>query len=432
MLAEHPLRVLFAGGGTGGHLMPGAATAEALRVLVPSSRCLFLLTDHKAEKHCLRALAGFLTARLPATPWDGTVNKLLFGGRSLQAIGRALDAVRAFRPHVIVGLGGFRCVAPVLLGRALGIRTVLLESNAVAGGAVRVLAPAADLVVLQWGQAAAGLKARRVLVAGNPVRAKLFGVRKEAALRRLGLSPLKHTLLVLGGSQGALALNRTVHEALSMIYAKRDDLQVLHLTGVDHLPAALEWMNSLPATSYRPIGFLNQMEDAYAAADFVLARAGGSTLAELTALGLPAILVPYPYSAGKHQHANAEVLARAGAAIVLDQSELTAQRLADAIVAFTADAQLRAQVAGCARRMGRPRAALTLAAEITKMAGLKAQLPADLRVEAQLPGELHLGTQSRPALGGTLQAHPSPSDGHQDEHSLRNQESTSKKSSQAA
>jgi len=402
--------------------MPGAAIAEALRSLLPSSRALFLLTDHKAEKHCLRALEGFLTARLPATPWDGSVNKLLFPARSLHSLGRTLDAVRAFGPQVMVGLGGFRSVAPMLLGRALGIRTVLLESNAVAGAAVRVLAPAADLVVLQWEQAVAGLRARRVLVAGNPVRAKLFGVRKEAALRRLGLSPLKRTLLVLGGSQGALALNKTLHEALAMIYAKRDDLQVLHLTGVDHLPAALEWMNSLRVMSYRPIGFFNQMEDAYAAADFVLARAGGSTLAEVTALGLPAILVPYPYSAGKHQHANAGVLAGSGAAIVLDESELTAHSLADAIVTLAVDAPLRTQMAACARRMGQPRAALTLAAEIAAMAGFGLQLPAHLRRAAQ----------AGPALGRAAELPPSPRERRHDERSMRNHESVDKTPSQAA
>jgi UDP-N-acetylglucosamine--N-acetylmuramyl-(pentapeptide) pyrophosphoryl-undecaprenol N-acetylglucosamine transferase len=311
---------------------------------------------------------------VPATPLDGVADKLLFPVRSAQAAGRVLDVVRAFRPHVIVGLGGFRSIVPVLLGRALGIRTVLFESNALAGRAVRLLAPAVDVMVLQWEQAAAGLVSRRILVAGNPIRAKLFGVRKEAAVRRLGLSPLRRTLLVLGGSQGALALNRTLQLALSMIYAKRDDLQVLHLTGVDHLAAALEWMNSLPVTSYRPIGFLNQMEDAYAAADFVLSRCGGSTLAELTALGLPAILVPYPYDAGRHQHANADVLARAGAAVVIEQSGLTAQRLADAVVTLTADARLRAQMADASRRLGRPHAALTVAAEIARMAGAGGQL----------------------------------------------------------
>ena len=244
------MRVLFAGGGTGGHLMPGAATAAALSSLLPGAWSLFLLTEHRAEKQCCAALAGFQTARVPATPWEGTSDKLRFPVRMLEAAGRVLDIVRAFRPHVVVGLGGFRTIVPVLLGRALNIRTALLESNAIPGGAVRLLAPVADAVILQWEQAARGLKARRILVAGNPVRARLFGVRREAATRRLGLSPGKRTLLALGGSQGALSLNRALHEALASICARSSDLQILHLTGVDHLPAALEWQDSLGVTSY--------------------------------------------------------------------------------------------------------------------------------------------------------------------------------------
>ncbi len=391
MFADGSMRVLFAGGGTGGHLMPGAATAEALRSLLPTSQALFLLTEHRAERHCVKALAGSMTAGVPPTPLGANRDRLLFPVRLARATSRVLDIIRAFRPHAIVGLGGYRSIAPIVLGRALGIRTVVFESNASAGTAVRLLAPVADVVVLQWAEAAAGLRARRVLVAGNPVRAKLFRTRKESALRRLGLSPMKRTLLVLGGSQGALALNRALHEALSMIYAKRDDLQVLHLTGVDHLPAALAWMNSLPVTSYRPIGFLNQMEDAYAAADLVLSRCGGSTLAEVTALGLPAILVPYPYAADKHQDANAAVLARAGAAVVIEQQELTAGRLADAVVRLVTDEPLRAQMAACARRLGRPEAALTVAAEIARMAGFGKAIRAEARraaVSVQISGSI--------------------------------------------
>lgn len=373
-LNRDSIRVLFAGGGTGGHLMPGAATAEALRRVLPSARSLFLVSERKAERQCVPALAGFETAHEPAAPREGALDKVLFPARSLRAAGRALDVVRGFRPHVIVGLGGLRSIGPALIGRALGIRTVLFEANAIPGAAVRLLAPVADCVMVQWARAADRMKARRVVAAGNPVRSRLFEGRREPATRRLGLAPGRRTLLVLGGSQGALSLNHTVHEALRLIYAKGGDLQVLHLTGVDHLPAALEWMNSLPAASYRPIGFFHQMEDAYAAADFVLSRCGASTLAELTALGLPSILVPYPHAAAGHQSANAEVLRDAGAALVIAQGELTAERLAQAVLTLASDEGPRAQMAECARRLGRPRAALTVAVELAVMAGFGAQV----------------------------------------------------------
>ena len=174
-------------------------------------------------------------------------------------------------------------------------------------------------------------------------------------------------MLALGGSQGALVLNQALYGALRIIRAKGADLQVIHLTGVDHLPAALEEQAN-SSSSYRPIGFLERMEDAYAAADFVLARAGASTLAELTALGLPSILVPYPY-AGSHQQANAAVLTQAGAAVSVNQTELTGGRLAALIQEFALDPQRRRLMAEGARRLGRPQAALTVAAELAELGG---------------------------------------------------------------
>jgi UDP-N-acetylglucosamine--N-acetylmuramyl-(pentapeptide) pyrophosphoryl-undecaprenol N-acetylglucosamine transferase len=288
--------------------------------------------------------------------------------------GRVLHIVRRFRPHVVVGLGGHNCVVPALMGRLLGICTMLFESNAIAGRAVRLLAPLADCVALQWARAAAGLRAQRLLLAGNPVRARLFGVPREAARRRLGLAPGKQTLLVMGGSQGALALNQVLHAALESVRARGIDLQVVHLTGVAHLPAALEWREAGRSRSYRPIGFTDQMEDAYGAADFVVARAGGSTLAELTALGLPAILVPYPHHADGHQQANAAVLAEAGAALTIQQSELNEARLAAAVATLAVDERVRRRMAECALRMGKPEAALVVASELAAMAGFASQL----------------------------------------------------------
>ncbi len=373
---------MFAGGTTGGHLMPGAATAEALKLLLPSSRCLFLVTDRKAERHCRGAIAGFEAAGVPATPVSGLMARLRFPGRALHAAARASRVIRAFRPDVVAGLGGHNCVVPLLAAKLLGVRTAVLEANATPGRAVRLVAPFTDLVLTQWPIKPAGLRARRVLVAGNPVRRSLFGVTRESAARRLGVSSDRCTLLALGGSQGALALNQALYGALRILRARGAQLQVIHLTGVDHLPAALEEQaNSF--SSYRAIGFLERMEDAYAAADFVLARAGASTLAELTAVGLPSILVPYPY-AGDHQQANAAVLARAGAAVSVDQAELTDEHLAGLIGAVALDPQRRKLMAERARRLGRPQAALTVAAELAALGGFSQDVPHSPRKQEEI------------------------------------------------
>jgi UDP-N-acetylglucosamine--N-acetylmuramyl-(pentapeptide) pyrophosphoryl-undecaprenol N-acetylglucosamine transferase len=368
------VRVLFAGGGSGGHLMPAAATAEALEELVPGARACFLLTDGATDRQCVPALAGFESAQMPAVRWRDATEKVRFPARLLKAAGQAARTIRSVRPHVVMGLGGRNCALPLLIGRAAGSRTALLEANAVPGRCVLMLAPLCDLLAVQWRRAAAAARARRVLTAGLPVRARLFGMERSEAARRLGLSPRRCTLLAMGGSQGALALNNALQQVLPEVFRRAPHLQVLHLTGVDHLHAALRWRNSLPVSGYRPIGFLDRMEEAYAAADFVLSRSGGSTLAELTALGLPSVLVPYPHHADQHQHANAAVLSEAGAAIMIRQSELEGPRLAGALVALANDEARRRHMAEASRRLGRPRAAFEVAAALATLAGFGRRL----------------------------------------------------------
>jgi UDP-N-acetylglucosamine--N-acetylmuramyl-(pentapeptide) pyrophosphoryl-undecaprenol N-acetylglucosamine transferase len=370
--------------------MPGAATAEALAALVPGARSMFLTGGRDSERRCHAALAGFETARAVSTRWRGARHKLLFPWRALLAALRVLKVLRTFRPHVVVGLGGSDCFVPLVTARLCGVKTVLFEGNAAPGRAVRALAPLADLVVAQWPVTTRRLRARRVLVAGNPVRRRLLATGRREASARLGLAPGKRTLLAMGGSQGALALNEALWAAMEMLQAAGAGLQVVHLTGPDHLAAALEMRRRLGAL-YRPIGFLDRMEDAYAAADLVVSRAGASSLAQLTALGLPPILVPLPQADG-HQAANARVLQDAAAAMTIPQSELTPIRLAKAVRRLADDESLRAQMARNARALGRPEAALTVASELAALAGFAGQAapPAE-------EGGTHPGHASRAA-----------------------------------
>jgi len=374
------LRVVFAGGGTGGHVMPAAATAEALCELLPGTRCLFLSTSRECERHCRQAVARFEAAQIPAAHWrGGAMQKCRFAAAASAGAADCVKLLRGFRPHALVGLGGYSCVAPVLSARLLRVPVMLFESNAVPGRVVRLLAPLADRVQVQWQVAAGRLRAKSILVAGNPVRAELFGGDGPAARARLGLAPDRPTLLVIGGSQGSLALNRALAGALPLLAKAPLEpmggaLQVLHLTGPAHLERAA--LTRPPAELiYRAVGFETCMRDAYAAADMVLARAGGSTLAELTALGLPSVLVPYPCATDEHQSANAAVLARAGAAVVLPQDRLNAVSLAYSIVGLAASPARRAAMAAGARRLGRPGAAAAVAAELAAMGGY--EVPGD-------------------------------------------------------
>jgi len=368
------LRVLFAGGGTGGHLMPGAAMAEALGLAAPGSRCLFLVAARAARQRWGSAIARFNRVEMPDAPWDGPGQKLRFPVRSGRAAARAIGVLRAFRPHVVVGLGGSSCVAPTLVGRLMGARTALVEANAVPGRTVRMLAPLVDAVAVQWAATGRGLRARRVISKGLPVRLRLLRGRRERALKRLGFSPDRVTLLVMGGSQGAEALNRALVASLPMLAQGRPPLQVVHLTGEAHLAEALRARRRSPLP-YRPIGFADEMADLYAAADLVLARAGGSTLAELTALGLPAILVPYPHATDDHQMANAAALSSAGAAVTVEQWRLSPERLAEEVLSLVSAPERLGRLAARARSLGRPMAAAEVAGELAAMAGFEAGRP---------------------------------------------------------
>jgi UDP-N-acetylglucosamine--N-acetylmuramyl-(pentapeptide) pyrophosphoryl-undecaprenol N-acetylglucosamine transferase len=365
--------------------MPAAATAGELKRMLPGTHVMFMTTHRKAEKRCAHALEDFECVQVPATPWAGMGDKIRFPLKSLRAAERILSVLKMLRPHVVVGLGASDCVVPVLTARALGMKTTVLEANVVPGLAVKLLAPLADCVVLQFERAGRGLHARRTEELGNPVRASLFGVERRAARRRLGLNPDKTTLLATGGSQGAAKLNDALFGAIRILAESHTELQVLHLTGVDHLPAALARAQEEGLTGYRPVGFMERMEDAYAAADFVLARSGASTLAELTALGLPSILVPYPYSAGNHQELNADLLAQAGAAIKISQRDLTDRALAEAAARLAGSRTFRGRAAFNARRLGKPQAAEKVAGLLATVAGFADRLSANARTELDLP-----------------------------------------------
>jgi len=368
-----PPVVMFAGGGTGGHLAPGLAAAEALSELAPGLQCVFLLTGRPGEGIFGRELSAFHVERLRPIQWRGALQKVRFVAGLLPQVERVTGLLGRYRPCVVVALGGCSCVIPAAAARLANVPLVVLESNAIPGKVVKVLAPLADSVCLQWGYAAKRLRARRAHVTGNPVRHSCLAGSRKAALKRFALSPVRRTLLVMGGSQGALPLNRILLAALespSGGLLRDRGIQILHLTGSGHLPEALA--ARVPSgLTYRPMPFLECMGDAYAVADLVLARAGGSTLAELTVNGLPGVLVPYPYASDGHQMANACVLVHAGAAVCIQQHQLTPERLAALIARLMADGERLERMSAAARAVARSDAGFRVASEIARLGRLK-------------------------------------------------------------
>lgn len=366
------LRIIFAGGGTGGHLMPAAAVADVLTDMDERTQNLFLSTERGGERHCRRVLSDHEVVEIPAARWDGITQKFHFSRAALAAALRCVNIYNSFRPDVVVGLGGYSCVVPVLVARTLGRPTMLFESNSIPGRAIKLLAPLSSCVQLQWKETEQHLNARRTVVTGNPIRPELLTADRAQAQRRFLLDPHRRTLVVMGGSQGAQSLNRSLVGALQLVEERSPrslrKLQIIHLTGPDHL-AECRSQNWPPAAIYRPVGFTGNMGAVYATADAVLCRAGGSTLAELTALGLPSLLVPYPHATHDHQTANARCLERRDAAQIISDSDLTPRYLAQFIERFLERRKWLHDMAQRAYEAGRPRAARAVATAIRDLAG---------------------------------------------------------------
>lgn len=339
------MRVLLAGGGTGGHLYPVLSLARALcderaddGVCWPSPPAHEVLVagSHAGVDGDLLRDSGLQTVAIDARPFErgSALAALVSVGVAVLAALKALPVVARFRPDVVVGAGGYASVPVVLAAATLRsafvlprVKIVLLEPNVVPGRANRLLARVADEV---WGafpeaRAAFGGKYQDV---GVPVRREFAKLPERAAARRtFGLAPDKTTVLVVGGSQGA----RTLNTSTSAMAARRRlprDWQVLHICGRrDYEWMAAERKVADNDNAYHLVPYIEDMASAYAAADVVIARAGASTVAELAAAGVPAILVPYPFAADGHQQANAASFERRGAAVVLDDAEVDADVL---------------------------------------------------------------------------------------------------------
>lgn len=346
------MTVVFAGGGTGGHLFPGIAVARALVARHPEASVLFAGTGRGVEAHAL-SREGFEFVVLRSA---GLV------GKSLPAILRGLaempgsfaDAIRLLRrarPDLVIGLGGYSA-GPLVLSAALGGRpTMLMEQNAVPGLTNRLLAPVVRAAAVSFASAAArfGTKA---FVTGNPVRTAFF----EAGAARATRPPGRARILVVGGSQGAHRLNAAMLAAAPAIAAAAPEgIDLTHQTGERDYELVRDGYGKRGIDA-RVEPFLDAMADEMAAADLIACRAGATTLAEVAAAGLPAVVVPLPMSAGDHQRRNAAVFSEAGAAETIEEAELDSL-LAERLAALANDSARRRSMSAAARRLARPDAA---------------------------------------------------------------------------
>jgi UDP-N-acetylglucosamine--N-acetylmuramyl-(pentapeptide) pyrophosphoryl-undecaprenol N-acetylglucosamine transferase len=353
--------VVIAGGGTGGHLYPGLALADALAAR--GAGVTFVGTDAGIEARVVPA-AGWPFRMLPGRQVrGGGVRRAGLGAIALlRGLAAARRLLRELRPGLVVGVGGYASVPVALAARLGGVPVVVLEQNVIPGAANRLLARMARRVCVGFAETVAAFPPGRAVHTGNPIRAGILGVApRPRAADRPGL-------LVFGGSAGAHRLNTVVVEAIRRRGDGPPALDVTHQTGVADLEAVRAGYAALGVPA-RVEAFITDMGAAYAAADFAVTRAGAMTCSELAAVGLPAILVPYPWAADDHQRRNAEVLVTAGAAEMILDRDLDAERLAAAIGRLAGDPGRRAAMAERARGLGRPDAAARVAAECLGVLG---------------------------------------------------------------
>lgn len=357
------MRVIIAGGGTGGHVIPALAIAQELRSSY-RAEVMFVGTPRGIEKR-LVPVAGFELRLIEV----GALNRVDLATRTktMLDLPRAMSAsakiIRQFRPHAMIGVGGYASGPAMLMGALLRVPTIAFEPNVVPGFANRLVARTAKAAAVQFERTCGYF--RNCQVTGVPVRREFFNVPSRPRDGR-------PTLLVFGGSQGAHAINQAVLDALPGLAAAMPGLCIIHQTGEkDYIDAQAAYLKQTLAAEVSP--FIDDMPGAFARADLLLCRSGASTVAEVTAAGKPAIFIPLPTAADDHQRHNAEILAAGNAARLLPQSELSGERLVTEIASLLSDRTLLAGMSEGARRFSHPNAAATIAAMAARYAGIQTQ-----------------------------------------------------------
>lgn len=362
------MKILIAGGGTGGHVFPGIAVAEELRRARPACEVVFAGTRRGLEAQAVPE-AGFKIRFLMGTGFNRRRWWTWPGAALINLIGlmQAFVLVLTENPGVVLGTGGYVSAPISFAAKLLGRPLILQEQNSRPGLANRLLAHVADEVHLSFLEARSHFARKDHLkVTGNPVRAHILAGDSDAAMREFRLDPAKPVVFVFGGSLGAHRINEAAIETLRSLQ-KRVDVQVILQTGradFDRVKAIVD-AEKLPATV---LSFVKNIHMAYAAADLVVCRAGAMTLAEIAVCGLPSILVPYPYAAHNHQEDNATNLVDRGAAVMVLDSELTGERLAKEVAHLLADKQMLSRMSANARLFARPDAASRLALTLVRWA----------------------------------------------------------------
>ena len=367
------MKIIVSGGGTGGHIYPALTLIRTLQQKVDKLEVLYVGTHAGLEADIIpKEGIPFATVDLQGFKRSLSPENLLRAARAIKGVGKAMGIVRKFQPDVVVGTGGYVCGPVLMAASLLGIPSLIQEQNVIPGITNKILSKFVNKIATGYQEANGAFPAKKVVFTGNPIRQEVMAQRQEADYEAFGLRPGTTTILVSGGSRGARTINRAMVEVLKH-YAGRRDVQILHATGkgeyediISRISAAGLDLQQADNIKVKP--YLYNMPQAMAIADLAIFRAGATGLAELTAKGIPAILVPYPYAAENHQEHNARAVEKAGAARVILNKDLTAQGLIQAIDELIGKPEKLQAMAEASAKLGRPEAADTISELIIELA----------------------------------------------------------------
>lgn len=361
------MRIIMSGGGTGGHIYPAITIVRAIQKYIPSCEVLFIGTQQGLEADIIPQ-EGFEIRMIDVRGFERRLSlkniQTIF--KTIGSVWKSREIIRNFKPDIVIGTGGYVCGPVLLAASMMNIPTMIQEQNVIPGVTNKILSRFVDKIAVGYEEALTYFPYQeKGFVSGNPIRPEILSATREEGIIALGLDPAKRTILISGGSRGARSINQAMIEVYQQ-FAGREDIQLLHVTGQSEYNGIVGKLqecciDTIKAGNIIITPYLYNMPLALAAADLAIFRAGAVGLAELTARGIPAILVPYPYAAENHQEFNARVMEQKGAAVVIRDAELTGNRLTNVISDLINSPKKLNEMAAASKKIGCPEAAETIA-----------------------------------------------------------------------
>ena len=366
------MKIIVSGGGTGGHIYPALTLIDAIKNKRADAEFLYVGTEKGLEADIVpKAGVNFTALKLEGgLERHFTLENISRAANAIWSIKRASDIVHDFKPDAVVGTGGYVCGPILLAASLLKVPTLIQEQNAVAGVTNKILSKFVDKIAVGTRDALKNFPPNKTIYTGNPIRRAVLDAKKSDGLREFNFTPDKPIVLISGGSRGARSINNAMIDVLKSA-AEKNSAQFLHVTGKGEFDSVTKKLRDAGLTLNEPnirvVPYLYNMPQAMAMADVAIFRAGATGLAELTARGVPAILIPYPYAAENHQEFNARSLVEAGAARMILNRDLTAEILSATLDELLSSPEKLKSMAAASLSLGKPHAADDIAELILQL-----------------------------------------------------------------